>query len=677
MKNLANKIISFVTMFVLFTLISNGQTNVSGGIYTNTIWTVANSPYIILDTVVVFPGVTLTIEPGVTVKFNPGKQIEIRQGELIAMGTASDSITFTSNSSTPMLADYYGIYLNSQLHGEFSYCNFYYSSNGINVYSGTGNDTVKIEHSNFRLNNIGVTINTRFMNISECDFFYNNYGLDVYVLAGTIKNCRAINNQTGMDVNGGPTVRNCIIDSNSVSGLIVGSEDSIYINQIKYNGIGIRCTGHQSSGLTYVFQNEIENNQIGIQLESNGSRIYCNKICSNSLYDLNYTYTTNLNCIENNYWCTTDSLTTSAVINDGYDNASLGLLDFMPIDTTNCYITGCNIIISVYITNASCDTCADGHATANVLNAFSPFTYTWNTSPLQTTQTATGLTTGNYTVCISDANGCTACATIFVDSTNCTGFSVIAAASNSSCTACLDGNAWALISGGNPPYNYTWYASPMQYTDTAIGLAQGNYSVCVSDIYGCVACDSVTVYSGNCSAHFNIYPDTIPHHYFAVNMASGIFPLSYSWDWGDGSVQDTIPYPSHTYASAGFYTVCLSIVDSGGCTNTFCQGFYMMRNNNPMIVLNVLPALQTGISESKMKSIIAIYPNPVSEILNYVFPENLNTNIKIYNLTGEMEIEKLIKSNTGNIDVSILAEGLYILEINIDNKISRVKFMKQ
>ena len=75
------------------------QTNVSGGIYANTTWTLAGSPYTVTGNVVVFPGFTLTIEPGVMVKFDAGVQLEIRQAGLIAMGTNADSISFTSNTS--------------------------------------------------------------------------------------------------------------------------------------------------------------------------------------------------------------------------------------------------------------------------------------------------------------------------------------------------------------------------------------------------------------------------------------------------------------------------------------------------------------------------------------------------------------------------------------------------
>jgi hypothetical protein len=62
------------TLFLLATLpfAVNAQTNVSGTISTNTTWTVGDSPYIILDSVMISAGVKLAIQPGVTVKFADG-----------------------------------------------------------------------------------------------------------------------------------------------------------------------------------------------------------------------------------------------------------------------------------------------------------------------------------------------------------------------------------------------------------------------------------------------------------------------------------------------------------------------------------------------------------------------------------------------------------------------------
>ena len=45
-------------------------------------------------------------------------------------------------------------------------------------------------------------------------------------------------------------------------------------------------------------------------------------------------------------------------------------------------------------------------------------------------------------------------------------------------------------------------------------------------------------------------------------------PLSYNWDFGDGTPNDTTPAPSHTYAAAGIYTVELTVSDGRGGSAT-------------------------------------------------------------------------------------------------------------
>ena len=74
------------------------DTNVSGIINADTIWTSSNSPYIITDTVQIPSGVTLAIEQGVIIKINPEKKIRVA-GTLNVNGSENLPIKFTSNSS--------------------------------------------------------------------------------------------------------------------------------------------------------------------------------------------------------------------------------------------------------------------------------------------------------------------------------------------------------------------------------------------------------------------------------------------------------------------------------------------------------------------------------------------------------------------------------------------------
>ncbi len=84
-------------------------TEVGGPIISDTTWTLANSPHIVVANVEVWQGVTLTIEPGVVVKFQAGKLLQVA-GTLIARGTASQTIVFTSAKPSPAPGDWGNIY---------------------------------------------------------------------------------------------------------------------------------------------------------------------------------------------------------------------------------------------------------------------------------------------------------------------------------------------------------------------------------------------------------------------------------------------------------------------------------------------------------------------------------------------------------------------------------------
>jgi hypothetical protein len=719
-----------LTLVALFTihcsLFTASATNVSGGIYTNTTWTFANSPYIVTDTVVVFPGVTLTIQPGVVVKFADGMYLEIRQANLIAIGTALDSITFTSNNASPTpgiwggTAQYVGgIWLNGttgHTSAYFNYCNVRYATTGITNFE---QDTLYLKNSNINYNLYGLDADGLYSYIDTCNFKHNTtsgisqggissinfcnisnngIGLD-QVDVKIMNNCIIDSNQTGLsglgfsniynssfkfngtgieDQNGNNIFKNCIIDSNTVVGFIatlMTQNDSIINCEIKYNnGIGINASYPQQTVITKCV---IENNITGVEIAGTNIsiEIYCNKIDNNSSYDLYYNVAHGSNMsIPNNDWNSTDSATIHSHIYDGYTNINLGLVSVFPIDTQNCYLTGCNLQLSTAATNATCGTCANGSASVSMANGFAPYTFTWNTAPIQTTQAATGLLPGTYTVCVVDAHGCTACHSVTVDSTNCSTFHIATSVVNSSCSTCMDGTATVVATGGTSPYNYTWYTSPFQYTATATNLLEGSYNICVLDAGGCLLCDSVTVGTGSCSAHYNISPDTIPHHYIVTNMASGVPPLTYDWSWGDNSADDYTANPNHTYAAAGFYQICLTIHDSVGCGAMYCDSFYLQRTANTMIYVNVVGNnnnITTGINANALGNHCSIYPNPNDG--NFVLEYHLsncqlsidNCQLQITDIAGRILNSYSIPNSDGtlNINASSLSKWIYFWEM--------------
>ncbi|MDG2332085.1 MAG: PKD domain-containing protein [Flavobacteriales bacterium] len=114
----------------------------------------------------------------------------------------------------------------------------------------------------------------------------------------------------------------------------------------------------------------------------------------------------------------------------------------------------------------------------------------------------------------------------------------------------------------SPTHNYT---------------ANGTYSVCLTvwNSSGCAdtLCDNVvvsTLGSGSpCEASFVGAQDTLGIYNF-WSLSSGASPLFYYWDFGDGA-NSSLENPSHNYAAAGTYLVCLMVWNSGGCADTLCD----------------------------------------------------------------------------------------------------------
>ena len=101
-----------ICLIVLVVRVCNvrADTEVGGIVNTNTVWSYANSPYILSDVVQVAEGVTLTIEPGVYINGN-GRQIKV-WGTLHAVGNEESKIIFNNvciepgisgSSTTPFL----------------------------------------------------------------------------------------------------------------------------------------------------------------------------------------------------------------------------------------------------------------------------------------------------------------------------------------------------------------------------------------------------------------------------------------------------------------------------------------------------------------------------------------------------------------------------------------------
>ncbi|MEO0310996.1 MAG: hypothetical protein RIQ89_653, partial [Bacteroidota bacterium] len=246
-----------------------------------------------------------------------------------------------------------------------------------------------------------------------------------------------------------------------------------------------------------------------------------------------------------------------------------GTYDVSLVDLNGCINQGSfNLIEPTAITSTngftptSCGV-SNGTAWVTVAGGDAPYSYAWNTSPIQTNDTAINLAAANYIATITDALGCTHIDSVLVNNT--AGLSgSIAAQSNSSCNGLANGTAIVSVTGGSMPYSFSWNTTPVQNTDTATGLSAGNYTCTITDNDGCTFDVNVTISQPNVlqavnGTLINAACNGATDGSATVSVTGGTTPYTYSWN--------TSPAQSSATAvnlAAGTY-VC-TVTDSLGCT---------------------------------------------------------------------------------------------------------------
>lgn len=199
----------------------------------------------------------------------------------------------------------------------------------------------------------------------------------------------------------------------------------------------------------------------------------------------------------------------------------------------------------------------DGTATANPTGGTSPFTFIWSNGG--TSQTITGLPSANYTVSVTDANGCVAVQTVPVAPFGCSTLANVTS-SNISCFGETDGQATVTLTGGLTPFTYNW--SNGENTATINNLAAGTYTASVTDAVNCPAIVEVTIAEpAQLELTLGEFGDTDcgANNGHATVMAEGGTPASnYSFFWSNGETG-----PSVSNLGAGSYTV--SVIDGNDC----------------------------------------------------------------------------------------------------------------
>jgi hypothetical protein len=259
--------------------------------------------------------------------------------------------------------------------------------------------------------------------------------------------------------------------------------------------------------------------------------------------------------------------------------------------------SGCHAALNVNVTQASAinvstsvvvsPTCGnfDGQATATANGGSGPYSYLWdNNAADQTTQTASGLPAGTYSVTVTDGNGCTSEGT--VDLSNSNAPNITAVTSNVSCYGGSDGAVNITVTGGTSPYLYTWNVPPPQTNHQDVnGLATGNYLVFVNDAHGCMSFRSYNisqpelltasvVTTGVTCGNIDGTATAVP--------AGGNTSFTYMWSPGGQTTQTAAAL------NTGTYTV--TVTDNKGCIATASTTLSSTTDPQEICMVTVDPA---------------------------------------------------------------------------------------
>lgn len=286
---------------------------------------------------------------------------------------------------------------------------------------------------------------------------------------------------------------------------------------------------------------------------------------------------------------------------------------------TDSIVNQSSPVLSGVMTNATCHS-SNGAIDLTILGGTAPFIINWN-SGSYSTEDLTSVSSGNYSVVVTDINGCSATAIFTIGDTPIPtlAFSII-----SSTCGDVNGSIDLIVTGGIAPYSYIWWNG--ETTEDINNFPAGSYGVTVIGSDGCLA--NTIVALNDLTA-----PDLIVSQIdntcgfnngsISLTVSGGTLPYTYGWSGGETT-------QNISGLAIGTYTVTVS--DANGCL-----GFgNTILINNPGATLSSFPNSSTcGSANGELSLIVTAGTSPFTYLWNNgATTQNLNNVLSgIYNVT--------------------------------------------
>lgn len=215
----------------------------------------------------------------------------------------------------------------------------------------------------------------------------------------------------------------------------------------------------------------------------------------------------------------------------------------------------------------------DGSIDLEVSGGTPGYTYAWSTGGgsglTPGVQDQTGLSTGTYSVTVTDLNSCTASASITIDQPPLLGQS--GAVTHVDCFGATTGSVDVSTFGGTMPYTFTWLSG--QTTEDISNLPAGTYTLTVQDNKGCQSIQSYIVNQPAAALALSSTAVDVACHGQAtgsINLTTTGGTAGYTYSWSDGSGV-ILPFQTEDLSNLAASTYTVLVQDSKGCTASHSQ----------------------------------------------------------------------------------------------------------
>ncbi|WP_338409261.1 PKD domain-containing protein, partial [uncultured Flavobacterium sp.] len=307
------------------------------------------------------------------------------------------------------------------------------------------------------------------------------------------------------------------------------------------------------------------------------------------------------------------------------NNLSAGTYTVTIVDGTPCTIVRTftiiepqTLVLSANIQDAlDCSNANSGAINLMVSGGTAPFSCVWSNGAI--TEDLTSLSAGNYSVTVTDFNGCFISNVYSIFRPQPISLSVQNTTTVNCDTNIIYENFQATGSGGVPPLTYSWTSGVTSGSNNQNMTTNQNGLVVITatDALGCSTNYSIDVdvplfadfpfeQSSFGYENYGLYSINDPIQF--TNNSTGEYE-SMIWNFGDG-VYSNEENPSHTYVTPGTYLVTQTVTYSFGCVYVFTisllveKGYFMVvptafTPNNDSINDNFRPVTK-GLKQIRM-----------------------------------------------------------------------------